>query len=169
MWIYFLIKSGDFCLFKLIKLLRYKQLSAYCLQPGSQQVKGHQCICTCPFSHPLSFVTFYLRGNGFSVWDDLSSMKHTGSASPSVCVRVCTCLCYLLLTYYTSQPPLPPVKISQKEVGGSERSVSTIDVLWDVRDLNTTGEIWAKKCTSFSKLSDLFFNKCFFSVYRQSH
>lgn len=59
-------------------------------------------------------------------------MKHTDSASPSVCVCVRVFARCLPQIDYTSRSPLPHVKTAPEEVDGNERNVSTVDVFQDV-------------------------------------
>lgn len=89
---------------------------------------------------------------------------------------VCLFISCLLLRYYTSQPPLPPVTISLNEVGGNERSVSTLNVLQGVREktvaMNTTGTIWAEDAGHLViSVIYLFITECkgLFCAYSQSH
>lgn len=59
-------------------------------------------------------------------------MKHTDSASPSVCVCVRVFARCLPQIDYTSRSPLPHVKTAPEEVDGNESNVSTVDVFQDV-------------------------------------
>ena len=59
-------------------------------------------------------------------------MKHTDSASPSVCVCVRVFARCLPQIDYTSRSPLPHVKTAPEEVDGNERNVFTVDVFQDV-------------------------------------